>query len=435
MNGGRIEGSLLAANQPGDVGSCGNNNAYGGAILSSGGTLSILKTSITANSAAVGGGLYAVGGTVTIRQSSFVGNTSIGGGAAVDTNNVDLVLENSTISGNVASSDGGAIHLLVGAGPHSAIISHATIVNNVGGGLSAEDSTATLTVGVRNTLLAGNASVAMVTGSDCLRSAVNPANLISMGYNVFGTEPVSTTRGCPFNPLLDLAPQDAVIGSLIEANFASDAQSVTQFLAPRAGSSLIDSGTCTNPAGQTVFIDQRGNPRVCACDVGAIEVQKPTVRISDVAMSAACTNGPATRVEALDCAGNVTATKDICVSGGSIVGPAGANGATGATGNLGASGAQGEQGEPGRNGTKLKTEKLATGDEACSEGGIRITVGDDTNADGELVGAEISDTQTLCNPRQPAAGCSSTSALPLAMVAAALLLRRRRRATHHTVGA
>ena len=81
-------------------------------------------------------------------------------------------------------------------------------------------------------------------------------------------------------------------------------------------------------------------------------------------------------------------------------GPAGPNGQDGATGPAGPSGPEGPQGDSGEAGIKtlINTSDEAAGDN-CANGGVKIEVGEDTNADGILDTDEVDDSLTryVCN--------------------------------------
>ena len=84
-------------------------------------------------------------------------------------------------------------------------------------------------------------------------------------------------------------------------------------------------------------------------------------------------------------------------------GPAGPNGQDGATGPAGPSGPQGPEGPAGDNGeagikTLINTSDEAAGDN-CANGGVKIEVGEDTNANGVLDTDEVDDSLTryVCN--------------------------------------
>ena len=104
----RIDNSVFNGNSTGTIGT-------GGAIVQSGGTLTVVATSFSNNSAADGGAMYlAAGTTTTIARSTFSGN-SAGYGAAIETFSPSLTVRDSTFSGNNAvNGDGGAIWILGG---------------------------------------------------------------------------------------------------------------------------------------------------------------------------------------------------------------------------------------------------------------------------------------------------------------------------------
>ena len=89
----------------------GNSASFGGAILSSGGTLYIRNSTFTGNSAGGGGAIFNdINGTLTISDSTFTGNSAIrDGGAIFNGRNATLIINNSTFTNNSASRFGGAI--------------------------------------------------------------------------------------------------------------------------------------------------------------------------------------------------------------------------------------------------------------------------------------------------------------------------------------
>jgi hypothetical protein len=122
-----------------------------------GGTLTIEDSTISGNRSERGAGLF-IGsntGSVIIRRSVFNGNvsqpggTDAGDGGAIATTGTDLILEDSTISGNSARDGGG---LLItgpnGAGESVDIIRSSIVGNyaqNSGGGINSISSTLTIT--------------------------------------------------------------------------------------------------------------------------------------------------------------------------------------------------------------------------------------------------------------------------------------------------
>ena len=94
-------------------------------------------------------------------------------------------------------------------------------------------------------------------------------------------------------------------------------------------------------------------------------------------------------------------TVDICNGSQGPEGPAGADGSEGIAGRNGTNGQDGGQGPTGTNGTDALNALISSSPEAsgnnCANGGTRIDVGVDDNADGVLDATEIDQTQYVCN--------------------------------------
>jgi fibronectin-binding autotransporter adhesin len=295
-------------------------SGFGGAI-SADGTLIVTNSTFTDNTASVGGAIDLEGGTAQITGSTFARNQAVStgldraaapkratatvsrtgakgktaitrsaptrtdgfrqsGGALFVCSCTNLVLSNSTLSGNTATVNGGAIlneggltlaNVTIGgnsAQSGGGIFSQTIVPQAVGNGLVAT-----------NTLIAGNT----LTGSGGSGPDVNGAfgagslnNLIGIGDGSSGLangtngNQVGTSAG-PINPLL---------GAL------ADNGGPTQTMALLPGSPAIDTGTdtvCGQPqlakaAGKqapTGPVDQRGvtRPQGAHCDIGAFEAR------------------------------------------------------------------------------------------------------------------------------------------------------------------
>ena len=81
----------------------------------------------------------------------------------------------------------------------------------------------------------------------------------------------------------------------------------------------------------------------------------------------------------------------------SCQGDDGTNGSAGAPGAVGEQGIQGEQGETGLS-TLTTHTNLASGEESCAMGGVKIESGLDTDKSGALESSEITDTSVVCLP-------------------------------------
>ncbi|HKZ86912.1 MAG TPA: choice-of-anchor Q domain-containing protein [Anaerolineae bacterium] len=221
----------------------GNVGGDGGALYNKG-TLTLSGSTLSDNKAgARGGGIFNTG-TVTLTNVTISGNTAktdggglFNGGAASS-----VTLNNVTVSANTADSDGN------GSGN--------------GGGVSRSSGT----IGVKNTLIAGNNDNSGTTKHhDCSGS------LISQGYNLIGQ-----STGCSGftdgvnGDHVGIAVPDLKLGSL------ADNGGTTFTHALLAGSPAIDAGNPDAPGSggdACALTDQRGafRPRGRACDIGAFE--------------------------------------------------------------------------------------------------------------------------------------------------------------------
>lgn len=295
----------------------GRATASGGAILSSGGTLTLASVAMTENTAVGRGGAVAIGGNgsssdlLTISESTFTRNTSSsyggavaagGGGSSAD----KVTITASLFAGNTAGTDrdGGAISTGGGGGNTDVTtINDTTIVSNIvpgtsgsGGGVdlggatnrladdTIDDNTAAYGGGISgpasavlvNTIVAGNHA-----GSAAVADCRIPVT--SGGHNLEGG------TGCGFSGAGDLRTSAPLLGALRD----NGGPTGTQMLQP--GSPAVDagSGAVGPPA------DQRGvqRPQGAANDIGAVEVAAPsamTGATTDVTATTATAHGVAT---------------------------------------------------------------------------------------------------------------------------------------------
>lgn len=213
------------------------------------GVLVISNTTIQNNHAERGGGIFS-NAIVTVTHSSIISNSATAGGGIVNYAGVGkwFALDNSTISGNTARNNSGAINQSSGA----ITITNSSIVGNSAPG-SSGIMLADGTVAIGNSLLANNAFEANCAAWD--------TPITSLGHNL------SSDASCEFAATGDLNEIDAKIGPL--GDYGGDTP--THNL--RFGSPAIDVGD----AARCPSTDQRGvtRPQYEGCDIGAFEYDGP----------------------------------------------------------------------------------------------------------------------------------------------------------------
>jgi hypothetical protein len=205
----------------------GDWTSEGGGIRSSQ-DLIIYNTTIDGNTSSSGAGIFNAWGTVTLNNSTVSGNVASGGGGGINNLGGDLFINSSTISQNMDIDAAGGIH------------------NEAGGSVTLE-----------NSLLAGNSGG---HGKDC------NGNIGSAGYNLIGD-----TTNCTYTLSTgDLTDVDPRIWTL------QDYGGSTQTHALLFTSPAINSGNpagCLDAYGFPLPTDQRGLTRLLECDIGAFEHQ------------------------------------------------------------------------------------------------------------------------------------------------------------------
>jgi predicted outer membrane repeat protein len=259
-----------------------NNHAnYGGAILNEG-TLTVTGSTFSGNSAFNFGGAIKNLGTLIVTGSTFSGNSAVSGsgienfhtltvtnstfsgniGAAIE-NDGNLVVTSSTFSGNSSrNSDSGAFYQFKG----SAQFTNNTFFGNTstqsqyyggGGAYNLNDGSLVMT---NNLIARGSADNSCSISTD-----YNPGyNPTISGDNNLTDDPSCTTGFTQSSNLL--------LGSL------DDYGGATQTIPLLPGSPAIDAGDTT--ACSSISTDQRGLPRLGACDIGAFESQGFSLAVS-----------------------------------------------------------------------------------------------------------------------------------------------------------
>jgi CSLREA domain-containing protein len=231
------------------------------------------------NNPGMGGIFVRRGGEATIQNSTISGNTSTSDGGGISSQGT-LTVVNSTISGNSTTNSGGGILIYQTAGGvSSASLYNVTISNNTadtdnflggdGGGISIFSGT----FSSQNTIIAGNFdNSAIIQSPDCF------GELTSLGYNL-----IQDTSGCTITGTLtgNLLGFNAGLGPL------QDNGGPTFTHALLVNSPAIDAGApgsgCQDQNNVVLGIDQRGYLRPvdgdglpgAICDLGAYEYNSP----------------------------------------------------------------------------------------------------------------------------------------------------------------
>lgn len=251
---------------------------YGGGIGNYG-TLAVSGSVLDTNTATTsGGGIYIYeGGQTDIQQSTLSGNQSKTGGGIYSEfflhNTAGLTLTNSTLSGNSASQDGGAIYADGGqlklfnatVADNHVLVPMGTVYTGMAGGVYISNVHAVFST--QNSLLANNDhryQPLLPVPDDCF------GPLTSLGFNLirgFGSPPNCIIGGDLTGNIIG---QDPLLGPLATNGGSTQTQS------PLTGSPAVNAGqtpSCTDVNGAAILTDQRGFPRSMGgrCDIGAVE--------------------------------------------------------------------------------------------------------------------------------------------------------------------
>ena len=205
----------------------------------------LLNSTLTGNVATHEGGAIDVDAPTSIRQTTITGNRAASTGGGI-TSDATLVVDTTTITGNTGV-DGGGLWANGTTTVRGSTITANTATSSKGGGLYRKAGTVTVT----GSILAGNTAT---TGPDCF------------GTPTFaGTNIVKTTTGC-----------SATGGTILTVDPQLDPLAYnggpTQTLWPRTGSPAINSYNipCATAVDQRNIA--RPQPTGGKCDLGAVEV-------------------------------------------------------------------------------------------------------------------------------------------------------------------
>jgi hypothetical protein len=232
------------------------------------GSLSLNNSHVVANTAtSIGGGIGIQGGsTLTMIGTTVSGNTVAGrsvdgGGIGATGENVGIALGNSTVTGNRANPNLGGFSR--GGGIFAAMAPRLLLINTTvagneatsGGGVVFTGTANAQVSGVSNTIFAGN------TGGACLPGTGLPG--VPTHHNLV------QDSTCALAGNGDIQGIDAPLLALADNGGPTDTRALP------AGSPAIDKG------GTCAANDQRGIARPpAACDIGAFEYVAPTLTVT-----------------------------------------------------------------------------------------------------------------------------------------------------------
>ena len=264
---------------------------FGGGVDAAGSgnqNLTISNGAITGNSLIVvaggvtdttGGGLdhsNTAGRTTTLTNVLIANNLSAGSASStaggVSNQAANLVLRNTTISGNSARLDGGGLRS-VGAGA-STTLTNSTISNNrsdsdnnasgTGGGIRVSAGTVTL----ENTIVAGN-----FTGTGSTVNEINGS--VTANFSLIGSVTGATIGGAS-NQLGASARLAALANNGAQTVGPTGFTAVLQTHAPGAGSPALDSGSNPLSSAAGLTTDQRGTGYARVLDAADLDVTDET---------------------------------------------------------------------------------------------------------------------------------------------------------------
>ena len=253
-----------------------DSSPWGGGMLNSEGSPTLVNLVFSGNKAVYGGGMYNFTASPAMTNITFVNNSADRAGGAYNTVNSNPVLTNVTFANNTAhvrgggmtaasSSSptlrnvtfsgntavyGGGFHAVFGGNPTMENVTFSGNVATQGGAMFNEDSTAIIT----NSIFYNN------TGGEIFNQLSTPVvtySIVMGGYSGTGN--------------LDVDP---VLGPLQENG------GFTQTMALSPGSPAIDSGDDTN----CPDTDQRGvtRPQGTGCDIGAYEADESFPMVASI---------------------------------------------------------------------------------------------------------------------------------------------------------
>ncbi len=275
----------------------GNSGAGFGAGIFNDGTLTVTDSVISDNTEAFfGGGIDSDDGTsMSVTDSTVSGNQATNGGAGlISTGGTLLTVSHSTITGNTAAAGngGGIINGATGS------VINSTIVNNtavVGAGIENDDGTLTVAAstiadntdtggpggGIANPIGATSIESTILSNNDG-NCSVPAGSITDHGYNI------SDDDFCDFTGTGSTNNSSLVghnLGPLADNGGSTQTKALLNTPSADPMLNVVPAGPLC-PA-----TDQRGEPRVAPCDIGAYEAQPPSAPLAPSATPGSATVG------------------------------------------------------------------------------------------------------------------------------------------------
>lgn len=256
-----------------------NNHAQGsGGGVASTGTLTIEDSRIRWNSTTFGSGGGAYTNGITVRRATFAGNTSGQNGGAIENVSLAMRVSRSTFvrngAGTTGNGWGGALENVAEA---ASSIANTTIADNTANGNGGGISTVRGDLLIANTTISGNSGWkggGIFYFDDPAFGATLELENVLVAGNI-ASQDVSAAPSSVTASIIGI-PVGLTIGALLDPDGVQDNGGPTQTIAltdstrnPAIGKG--DSLTCASAP--VDGIDQRGRPRDTKCDIGAYEIQ------------------------------------------------------------------------------------------------------------------------------------------------------------------
>ena len=261
------------------------NTRNGPGLRLSASTVALDQSTISGNtSSGNGGGILSIdSSSLTITKSTISGNsiTSESNGGGIYSSFSSLLIDSSTISGNTSQYNGGGIQF---AGPYTFTMVNSTVSGNsagaAGGGiglLNRRFDTQKQYVAISHSTVTGNS--ATWRGGGLSNDAQNfYSTSISLSNTILAG---NTSQSSPdlYTGSSELSQDHNYTGGEISLGPLQNNGGPTMTHRPLAGSSIIDGGTTT----ETPTLDQRGRTRGAGSvtDIGAVEIVPGTVGFTD----------------------------------------------------------------------------------------------------------------------------------------------------------